>query len=312
MSDDIDDTQKSKKRDASSPLQEPCYNLKKSKQTLGSVSETDTADSNSDSNSDSDSNLSFDLAPEAETDMASSTSPKSVLPDSDIDRIACRVKDMMTPLVKGMIDSSLNEFKQLYDQKFQSQDQEIQQLHNENDKLRSELVSLKGEVAKLKSRDDEHEQYSRRNSIRIMGVKESDARPTDDIVLDIAQQHSIDVDVADIDRSHRVGRKADDKDRAVLVKFTSYRAKRAFMSKKKELGTNLFFNDDLTRIRGEVLYQARKCRKAKRLKGAWSFDGRIFIKCLDDSTQEVNSLLDIEAVIREAENKRSGGQPMFT
>ena len=44
----------------------------------------------------------------------------------------------------------------------------------------------------------------------------------------------------DIDRSHRVGERRDGSHRSLLVKFTSYKAKKAFMKKKKELAEGLF------------------------------------------------------------------------
>lgn len=206
MSGEDSDIQKSKKRDASSPLKESNYVSKKSKQLLGLLSETSDfdTDSNTDSNPDNEA--------ESETEMASSlqakstlTDSKSVLTDSDLDRIACRVNDMMAPVMKTMIDSSLREVRREYDQKFEEQSTRIQELSDDNDELRSEICVHKVEVAKLQKRDDEQEQYSRRNSIRIMGIKESDKRPTSDIVLDIARQQYIIVNETDIDRSHRVG-----------------------------------------------------------------------------------------------------------
>lgn len=147
------------------------------------------------------------------------------------------------------------------------------------------------------------EQYSRRNSICIAGVKENDTRQIRDIIIDIAQQHSIDISPSDIDRSHRVGEKKGGNQRALLVKFTSYRAKKAFMKKKKELSEGLYFNEDLTKKRGELLYEARKRRKANKLKGAWSFDGRVYIKDMMNDTHEIMSLIKIEAIIQEVDEK---------
>lgn len=72
------------------------------------------------------------------------------------------------------------------------------------------------------------------------------------------------------------------------------------MKKKKELGEGLYFNEDLTKDRGELLYEARKCRKANKLKGAWSFDGRIYIKDLLNNTHEIKSLIEIEVIIMKA------------
>lgn len=59
-------------------------------------------------------------------------------------------------------------------------------------------------------------QYSRRNSVLINRISESDKRPTDKIVLSIANQYSTNITIADIDRSHRIGKEADGKARAIL------------------------------------------------------------------------------------------------
>ena len=169
--------------------------------------------------------------------------------------------------------------------------------------MRSDVSSLRLEVERLKARDDEQEQYSRRNSIRIAGVKEDDKRPTSDIVLAIAEANDINITASDIDRSHRVGEQKDGAHRSLLVKFTSYRVKKAFMKKKKELSDNLFFNEGLTKKRGELLYQARRRRKADKLKGAWSYDGRVYIRDILEGTKEVRTEIEIDTAIFEADRK---------
>ena len=272
----------SKKRDASSPLQEPSLELKKSKlvrSPLGFVKEA-----------------------EVEVDMASN-SGETVLTEQDLNNIAKKMQDIFLPAVKKMIDSSVKELKNEYDNKLDVHNQRIDNLSDENDELRSEISTLRLEVERLKSRDDELEQYSRRNSIRIAGVKESDKRPTSEILLDIAHKNGIEVNASDIDRSHRVGEQKDSSHRSLLVKFTSYRAKKLFMKKKKELAGGLYFNEDLTKTRGELLYQARQRRKNDKLNGAWSYDGRVYIKDILNGTREVKSELEIDTAIFEVEKK---------
>ena len=54
----------------------------------------------------------------------------------------------------------------------------------------------------------------------------------------------------------------DGKNRAILVKFTSYRAKRAFMEKKQDLKECLYFNEDLTKFWSNLLFKARQVFKS--------------------------------------------------
>ena len=126
--------------------------------------------------------------------------------------------------------------------------------------------------------NDELEEYSRRNSLRISGISESDQKPTDEIVMSIASEYNIGITTQDLDRSHRVGMVNDNSSRAILVKFSSYRAKRAFMMKKKDLKAGLYFNEDLTKVRSELLFKTRKLFKAERLFGAWCFGGSIYVR----------------------------------
>ena len=144
----------------------------------------------------------------------------------------------------------------------------IDDLKDENDVHKSDLHMMKNEVRKLKLRDDELEQYSRRISLRILGTSESDQRPTDEIVMSIASEYNIGITTQDLDRSHRVGMVNDNSSIAILVKFSSYRAERAFMMKKKDLKVGLYFNEDLTKVGSELIFKTRKLFKAERLFGA--------------------------------------------
>ena len=231
------------------------------------------------------------------------TKGEPVLTERDLDNIVDKMQKVFVPLVSQMIDSSLNDVKKDYNEKLDNHKKLISDLTEENDDLRSDVSALRLEVERLKARDDEQEQYSRRNSIRIAGIKEEDKRPTSEIVLEIAQQNAIDISVNDIDRSHRVGERKAGAHRSLLVKFTSYRAKKAFMKKKKDLSGGMYFNEDLTKKRGEILYQARRRRKADKLNGAWSYDGRVYIRDILDGITEVKSEMDIDTAIFETDQK---------
>lgn len=58
----------------------------------------------------------------------------------------------------------------------------------------------------------------------------------------------------------------------------------------------MFLNEDLTKYRSEVLYEARKMVKSETAKGAWSSDGNILIKDHDEKVHRVYSLSNITAI----------------
>ena len=83
---------------------------------------------------------------------------------------------------------------------------------------------------------EEQEQYSRRNCILIQGLKEEMNEIIDDRALKLFRQElNEDVLLADLDRTHRIGKKRDSscKPHPVIVKFARYNIReKVFKSKK--------------------------------------------------------------------------------
>lgn len=121
---------------------------------------------------------------------------------------------------------------------------------------------------------DSLEQYSRRNNIRIFGIAESATESTDEIVLEFVKNKlGIELSANDIERSHRVGQLTD-KNRALLVKFASYRSKsKIFQVKKRLKGSGISIAEDLTRARLTVYQEAKRVHGKNK---AWTRDGKIF------------------------------------
>ena len=122
---------------------------------------------------------------------------------------------------------------------------------------------------------------------------ESYAENTDDLVVKIARELDVDISKDNIDRSHRVGkptqqeRSAPDRvrPRDILVKFSTYNARQQLYGMRKELRhsdddtmKNLFINEDLTKKRSKLLYDARSLLLVENLSAAYSQDGRIFVR----------------------------------
>ena len=150
--------------------------------------------------------------------------------------------------------------------------------------------------------------------MRINSIPESEGEDTDAIVQQIASSIDVSLPPDAIDRSHRVGRRgvatqSKDRDRAIIVKFTSYKHKDALMKARKNLrkvdgktlfknvtwpslpgsSTNsdnrgqttahrIFINDDLTKTRAEIAGKARELKRTNKIEDTWVRDGFIFIK----------------------------------
>ena len=64
-----------------------------------------------------------------------------------------------------------------------------------------------------------------------------------------------------------------------------------------ETNNKIYLNEDLTKRRATLLWEARKLVKGKQLKACWSFDGRIMVENNFGRIKPVNSLEDINALI---------------
>lgn len=184
-------------------------------------------------------------------------------------------------------------------------DEKLAGLTAENDRLTRENTALKKRVSALEAAMDGSEQYSRRNSLRISGIPETVNEDTDKAVLHVAETMGVSVSPSEIDRSHRLGKPSDRQTRDVLVKFTSYRARERLMKNRRNLKTSelrgVYVNEDLTKVRSKLLYEARKCVKANKLLGAWSSDGRILVKNKKETIYVVTCEEDITSAIRQGD-----------
>ena len=182
---------------------------------------------------------------------------------------------------------------------------------SENADLRNTCVELKERVRKLELESDALEQYGRRNILRVSGIPEQNNEVTDDIIIQLASDLNVPISKKDIDRSHRVGKpdtggrlgrttKSTRQHRDIIVKFTSYNARHNLFQMRKELPTtenanlkSIFINEDLTKIRSQILFEARNFRRGRKLNAAYSSDGKILIRDLKDKRHIVTSLDDL-------------------
>jgi len=159
----------------------------------------------------------------------------------------------------------------------------------------AKITEMENKIKEFENKLDEHEQYSRRTSIRISGMKETKDENLIAKTKDILS--TMDISEEDINRMHRVG-PAGTPNRQILLQFTNYTAKRNAMHNRKKLKTKapgIFINEDLTRMRSKIMYEARKKKKEGLINDAWTYDGRMIIK---EKNGKISTIVDIENLNR--------------
>ena len=228
--------------------------------------------------------------------------------------------------IKAVIESENREMKAL----IHSQTAEIK-------KRDEEIKSLKTKVEMLENANDDLEQYTRRNSVRISGFPDPEPNHEDptQVVLTLFNQtmamgqSESPILLSDIDRVHRVGPKSSSSPRPMLVKFATYNARQRVYKAKKHLrvnasfrgmnettsqtasgteGTNkspeqvsasprIFINEDLTKTRVGLLFRARQAKKARRINDCWTHDGLILVKDKVNKVIPIRNMLELQKVI---------------
>ena len=150
-------------------------------------------------------------------------------------------------------------------------------MEDNNDLLKSKCKEYEKEFVKQADLIDSLEQYSRRNCALIHGIPESKDEKTDDLFVQTVNQHlGVNLQLCDLDRTHRLGSKKPNRPRPIIAKFArSNKRAQVFREKKKLKGTKLVITESLTRRRVVMLEAARKRFGDKNV---WSMDGEIFTK----------------------------------
>ena len=125
---------------------------------------------------------------------------------------------------------------------------------------------------------DDIEQYRRRNCLIFNGIQEQEEshENTDLIVVDICRKNlGVNLSRADLDRTHRLGRKrsSTDKPRPIIVKFVNYHDRDdVFKSKRKLKGSSISIMENLTSRRVSLL---KEVKEKVGFRTSWSLDGKI-------------------------------------
>ena len=202
----------------------------------------------------------------------------------------CSSKALVNSLVGHLVPSLQDTLKSVLDP-----------LKTSIENLTEQLKRSDQRCVELELKNDDLEQYTRRQNLRISGITENKDENTDSLVVDFVKNTmKIDLDTRDIDRSHRVGRPNSKNNRDIIIRFTSWKARQRIIKAKKSVfehnrhhRTSYFVSEDLTKNRSAMAYHARQLKKTHVIKDTWTADGKIFIKHQNDKISVCTRLSDL-------------------
>ena len=103
---------------------------------------------------------------------------------------------------------------------------------------------------------------------------------------------SIQISDSDVVCSHRVGRRAEDRStpRDIIVRFTTHNTKASVMRSARKLkGTHVLINEDLTKTRATLAWEARTLKRERKISDTWTRDRVIFVKKGETGITSVNT-----------------------
>lgn len=196
------------------------------------------------------------------------------------------IKLITQAVVKTVTENVLKELKEALDfniEKIHVVEKEIKTLESRLECIESDFSATVNEL----------EQYTRKNSVRIFGVVETEKEVTKHVAVNfIKEKLGVTLQPFDIDNCHRVGRGGSkDRPRGIILKLTSHEKKVDILKNRKNLkGTKFVVKEDLTRQNQDLLQSAGKKYGFKEV---WSRDGKIFTKTSTGRTRQIRRLSDI-------------------
>jgi hypothetical protein len=183
---------------------------------------------------------------------------------------------LINNIVVKIRDEIIHEFKK-----------EVQGYVEKINQLEMELAKCKSDAIRS---NDESEQYSRRNSLRIFGIPESKKNEnTDQLVINLCKEKlGLDIPLHSIDCSHRLFAK-EGATKPIIVKFVSRNTKKLIYENKRKLkGTRVVIKEDLTRMRHQLLNECIK----KFGRNVWTNEGKVLAK-YNNKVIIIKSLTDL-------------------
>lgn len=176
-----------------------------------------------------------------------------------------------------------------------------------------EIMALREELKTVKEKANELEQYSRRNCLIISALPESSGEDVSRLVKQLGEAAGVEINTADIDAAHRLGKPSTNKPRNVIVKFTTFVKRQQLYAARKQLRsarappnsvltpavlTGCFVSEHLTAQNATTMYAARQMRAKGKLCHAWTDGCRMKVRVTEKApTRFISSIDDLIKIV---------------
>ncbi|XP_065639372.1 uncharacterized protein LOC136072192 [Hydra vulgaris] len=165
---------------------------------------------------------------------------------------------------------SLNFHEQLIDDKIKtsiSYQEKINPSGSEITKVNSEFLNIKNKLREMEDR-------SRRNNLRVDGVKENENESWEETKSKVKKlfEDYLDVKNVKIERAHRTGKKDAKKPRTIVLKLLDFKDKTEILKKSFHLkGKYIFINEDFCPETTQIRRALKEKMKVERAAGKYAF-----------------------------------------
>lgn len=189
---------------------------------------------------------------------------------------------IITALKEALFPAIENTIKQYLDEKVEPVKTNLEDLKVKVNKQEEMLNSFEKERAKTAIQQDLIT-TGRHNNLVITGLEEKTEENLNQVINDLAVK--LDVRFISTYTADRIGRKQENKNRSILIRFASHWDKRKLYFLRTKLSSKgmiaVFINEDLAKDQSEIFFYARRAKQEKLIKTTWSLNGTVFIKKLD-------------------------------
>ena len=193
--------------------------------------------------------------------------------------------------------------------------EEVKILRQQNIELKDSLQEQKHINNINRRNNNDIEQYTRRNNIRIFGVEDKNPKETSDeseqLVAKLCQNKlGYNLQPWEVEVAHRTGRFQVDGNRPIIVRLVSRKTRSGILSARRKLkGTSIVIAEDLTH---ENLRRFRQVRDLECVSQAWVRDGKIFAKNCEVKITEIKTTTIITEQLFSSPKSRSSQIPSFS
>ena len=157
--------------------------------------------------------------------------------------------------------------------------EEIRKLEEKCAKQDSQMQRMKREVEAVKEHAVRNEQYSRKNNLKIFGLKEKTGEDCMEEIQKMAKERlKVNIQREEMEIAHRLP--AAKGPRPVIVKFRDTGSKFTLLKARKVLkGTGVSIAEDISQT---ILDTVKMLRDNENTKDTWCWNGKIYVKDKDD------------------------------